>query len=80
MVVLAALISMLVGLGIGWIVCTEGIKALKTEHTVVRGYTIKGRWAQFVGILYLITGVPLLVLCVAGIFYVIASRFFGVKL
>lgn len=66
-----ALLSMLVVMGIGWLLSSTGYKAIKTQETYVRIYKVTGRLAQFVGVLLLIIGVPFLIFSFVIGFFII---------
>ena len=75
--VFLALIGPFVCLGISWLLCQEGIDALRQEKAIVRGHRITGLWARFVGGAYLLVGVPLAVLSLVVIVSIIGSAFSG---
>jgi hypothetical protein len=72
-----ALIGPIVSLGISWLLCRDGVAALRSETASVRGYRITGQWAQVVGVALLLIGAPLLALSLFAIVGVLAAAFSG---
>ncbi|MEK7723747.1 MAG: hypothetical protein AAB336_05315 [Acidobacteriota bacterium] len=69
------LLAALVVLGMGWLLCSSGYEAWKTQNTLLKGKKITGKWAQFVGVLFLIIGLPLLLLGVSVFILMLGSIF-----
>jgi hypothetical protein len=69
--VVLTLLGQILVLGLGILICHNGYIALRDKLTKVKGKKITGFWAQIVGILNLIIGIPLFGLSIWLLFYLI---------
>ena len=67
------LLGALLVLGIGWLLCKTGYDAWTTQSTTVKVTKVTGRWAQFVGVLFLIVGLPMMLLGVSVLILMLVS-------